>query len=170
MIITGNRVLDALDFLKERVKALDTQLKGSLFRFEDEEEKRDPREILREMTQTHEKISKLQEVQAEYNLRVEVEVLGERLSLQRVLHLIGFANRVKSFWLQAASSDEQPNYMMHVLRQRTKEAEYAKKVISEAQAQELADDASRRALAFKQAIRSGNARELEMDVAEELFS
>lgn len=59
---------------------------------------------------------------------------------------------------------------MQILRQRTKEAEYAKKVISEAQAQELADDASRRALAVKQAIRSGNAREIEMDVAEELFS
>lgn len=50
MIITGSRILDAPDMQKERVKTLDAQFKPSLFRFEreNEDEKRDPREIIRE--------------------------------------------------------------------------------------------------------------------------
>jgi hypothetical protein len=171
MIITGNKLLDALDFLKERVKTLDAQFKASLFRFEDDEAKPDPRELIREFQAAHDRIARLQEVQAAYNLRVEVEVLGERMSLQRVLHLIGAAGRVKAHWLSATSDEEQANfYAFNALRQRDKEHEYAKRVVPLEEAQELADRASRWAMALKQAIRSGNAREVEMEVEEELLA
>ena len=171
MMITGNRILDALDMLKERVKTLDAQFKPSLFRFEDEDEdeKRDPREIIGEYEALQERIARLQEVQAAYNLRVEVEVLGEQMTLQRVLHLIGSATRVKAHWLSAAAPEEQNIYHYNALRQRDKEHEYAKRVVPVSEAQSLADLATRRALALKQAIRSGNAREVELDAAEELF-
>ena len=169
MIITGNRLLDALDFLKERAKALDTQFKASLFRFEDEEGKRDPREIVREFEEIQEKIARLQEVQSAYNLRVQVEVLGEAMSLQRVLHLIGSANRAKVYWLSAAVPEAEYNFQFHNTRSRDKEHEYAKRVVPLDEAQERAEAASRRALAFKQAIRSGNAREVELDVPADLF-
>jgi hypothetical protein len=171
MIITGNRILDALDVLKERLKTLDAQFKPSLFRFEDEQDKRDPREILQEFEQVNQKIARLQEAQAAYNLRVEVEVLGERMSLQRILQLIGAANKVKAHWLSAASPEDQNiyNFAMNAQRSRDKEHEYAQRVVPLAEAQELADMASRRALAYKQAIRSGNAREVEMDVPADLF-
>jgi hypothetical protein len=172
MMITGNRILDALDMLKERVKTLDAQFKPSLFRFEDEDEdeKRDPRDILREYEALQARIARLQEAQAAYNLRVEVDVLGERMTLQRVLHLIGSAARVKAHWQSAASPEEPSIYQFNPLRQRDKEHEYAKRVVPMAEAQSLADRASRNAMALKQAIRSGNAREVEMDVPEELFT
>src|SRR2546430_17521437 len=83
MLITGNRILDALDILKERVKTLDTQFKASLFRFEDDEGKRDPRDFLGEFESAQEKIARLQEAQAAYNLRVEGDGLGGRMTLQR---------------------------------------------------------------------------------------
>ena len=169
MLITGNRILDALDILKERVKTLETQFKASLYRFEDDEGKRDPRDILAEFESAQEKIARLQESQAAYNLHVDVDVLGKRMTLQRVLHLIGSANKVKSFWLSAASPEEQMSYHFNALRQRDKEHEYAKRVVPMDAAQELADSASRRTLALKQAIRAGNAREVDMDVPEELF-
>ncbi len=172
MLITGNRILDALDMLKERVKSLDTQFKPSLFRFEDEseDENRDPREIIKEYEAIQERIARLQEAQAAYNLRVEVEVLDERMTLQRVLHLIGSASRVKAHWLSAASPEEQNIYAFNAQRQRDKEHEYAKRFVPMSEAQSLADQASRRAMALKQAIRSGNAREIELDVAEDLFA
>lgn len=169
MIVTGNRILDVLDFLKERVKTLDAQFNAALYRFKDDEGKRDPRDILREYQEIQSRIARLQEVQAAYNLRVEVEVLGERMTLQRVLHLVAAANRVKTLWAKAATPDNANIYHYGALRARDKDNEYAQRVISLENAQELADAASRRALAFKQAIRSGNAREIEMDAPAELF-
>ncbi len=169
MVVTGNRILDALDFLKERVKTLDTQFQASLYRFADEESKRDPRDILGEYEALQARIARLQEAQADYNLRVEVEVLGERMTLQRVLHLIASANRVKALWAKAVSPEEAPSYQYMALRAREKDSEYARRVISVEAAQDLAASAARRALAFKQAIRSGNAREVEMDVPEDLL-
>ena len=169
MLITGNMILDALDFLKERVKALESQFTASLFRFEDEEDKRDPRAILQEFKELQARIAQLMEIQAAYNLQVRVSVLGEEMSLQRVLQVVSSANRVKSLWTQAAEqkSINPFNYMNPMARD--KDNEYAKPVVPVSEARELADMASRTALAFKQAIRSGNAREVEMDVTPEIF-
>lgn len=169
-MITGNRILDALDFLKERVKNLDAQFKASLYRFEDDEGKRDPREIVQEFEDVQARIARLMEAQAAYNLRVEVEVAGERMTLQRVLQLIGGANKVKAYWSSAATPDDQ-TFAFHIntQRQRDKEHEYARRVVSLDEAQERADSATRRALALKQAIRSGNAHEIELDVSPDLF-
>jgi hypothetical protein len=167
--ITGNMILDALDFLKERVKALESQFGASLFRFADEEDKRDPRVILREFEELQGRIARLMEVQAAYNLRVEVTVLGQPMSLQRVLQMVSSANKVKSLWAQAAEQKQANQYHFMNPLARDKEHEYAKPVVPVSEARELADRATRTALAFKQAIRSGNAREVEMDVTPDLF-
>lgn len=169
MLITGHMILDALDFLKERVKALEAQFSGSLHRFDDEEDKRDPREILREFQELQGRIAELMEVQAAYNLRVRVTVLGNEMSLQRVLQMVSSANRVKALWAQAADQKQANQFHYMNPLARDKEHEYAKPVVPVSEARELADMATRNALAFKQAIRSGNAREVEMEVAPEIF-
>ena len=169
MIVTGNMILDALDFLKERIKALEAQFSGALFRFEDEDDKRDPRAILAEFEQLHQRIAKLMELQAAYNLRAMVTVRGQEMSLQRVLHLVSSANRVKALWVQAAEQKPVNHYHFANPLARDKEHEYAKPVVPAAEARDLADAATRAALAFKQAIRSGNAREVELDAPAELF-
>ena len=170
MLVTGNKILDALDFLKERVKALDAQFQSSLYVFEGDDPA-DPRDLMRELQETHGRIARLQEVQAAYNLAVTVEVQGETMTLQRVLQLIAGANRAKTLWVKAATPDAENPYAMfgHGARQRDKDNEYAQPVVSPAEAQELANAATRRALAFKQAIRSGNAREVELDVEPAVF-
>lgn len=173
MQITGHMILDALDFLKERVKALESQFSGSLFRFADEDDKPDPREVLREFEELQARIARLMEAQAAYNLKVQVSVLGEEMSLQRVLHAVSSANRVKALWTQAAEQKSTAQNRYAFLHSnslsRDKEHEYAKPVVPAPEARELADAATRVALAYKQAIRSGNAREVEMDIAPELF-
>jgi hypothetical protein len=169
MLITGNMILDALDFLKERVKALESQFTASLFRFEDEEDKRDPRAILQEFAELQARIARLMEIQAAYNLQVRVSVLGEEMSLQRVLHMVSSANRTKSLWTQAADQKSANPYAYMNPLARDKDNEYAKPVVPVSEARELADMASRTALAFKQAIRSGNAREVEMEAPAEIF-
>jgi hypothetical protein len=103
------------------------------------------------------------EIQAAYNLEVQVEVQGETMTLQRVLHLIATANRVKNLWTTAAAPQEQNQYVFGNPRARDKDHDYARPVVPRREARELADAATRWALALKQAIRSGNAREVEMD-------
>lgn len=170
MQVTGNKILDALDFLKERAKTLDFQFQSSLYAFEDEPPARDPRDLMAELDQVQTRIARLQEVQSAYNLRVEVEVQGEKMTLQRVLQLISAANRAKALWAKAAAPEaENPYAFSHNLRQRDKDNEYARPVVPLGEAQELANAATRRALAFKQAIRSGNACEVDLDVTPELF-
>ncbi len=170
MLVTGNRILDALDFLKERTKTLDSQFQSSLYAFESDTPSRDPREIMDEFAQVGDQVARLQELQAAYNLRVEVEVEGTQMSLQRVLQLIANANRAKTLWAKAALPQaDNPYAYMTNQRQRDKDNEYAKAVVPESEAQALADAATRRALAFKQALRSGNAREVEMDADGSLF-
>ena len=170
MLVTGNKILDALDFLKERVKTLDAQFQSSLYVFEGDEPARDPREMMGELQDTHARIARLQEVQAAYNLAVTVEVQGETMTLQRVLQLIAGANRAKTLWGKAATPEADNPYAFGLSqRQRVKDNEYAEPVVSMTEAQELANAATRRALAFKQAIRSGNAREVELDVEPGLF-
>ena len=171
MKVTGNKILDSLDILRERVKTLDAQFSASLYAFEGDEPARDPRELMRELQQCHDRIARLQEIQAAYNLAVTVEVQGETMTLQRVLQLIAGANRAKTLWAKAATPDSENPYAMygHGARQRDKDNEYAQPVVAAAEAQELANAATRRALAFKQAIRSGNAREVELDVEAAIF-
>lgn len=170
MLVTGNKILDALDVLKERVKALDAQFQSSLFAFEGDLPARDPRDLMRELEAVNARIARLQELQAAYNLRVEVEVQGERMTLQRVLQLVAAANRAKTLWSKAATPEaDNPYSFGHNLRQRDKDNEYAQPVVPPAEAQELFNAATRRALAFKQAIRSGNAREVELSAEPEIF-
>ncbi len=170
MTVTGNRILDALDFLRERVKTLDAQIQASLFAFEGEPPPQDPRDLMTELDGVQGRIARLQEVQSAYNLRVEVEVQGERISLQRVLQLVAAANRAKALWAKAASPEPANPYAYGMsTRTRDKDNEYAQAVVPLPEAQELVNAATRRALAFKQAIRSGNAREVEMDVEVDLF-
>ena len=92
----------------------------------------------REYQEIQSRIARLQEVQAAYNLRVEVEVLGERMTLQRVLHLVAAANRVKTLWAKAATPENENMYHYGALRARDKDNEYAQRVISLEAAQELA--------------------------------
>ena len=168
MIVTGHKILDALDYLKERAKTVEGQFTASLHRFEGDESKRDPREIVDEYDKIQRHVARLMEVQANYNVLVEIQVQGESMSLQRVLQLISSANRIKNLWSSVSVSQPTMYHYGNPLA-RDKEHEYAKPVVSLAEAEELSSKASLRAMALKQAIRSGNAREVELEVEPELF-
>jgi hypothetical protein len=149
---------------------LESQFKGALFRFAEEtEEKPDPRALMQEYQACQEKQALLMEAQAAYNLRVQVTVQNEAMTLQRAVKLIGSAGHVKNQWKTAAQENDYTQYYGNALRQRTKDAEYAERVVSVAECLQLAEEASRQATALKQAIRSGNATEVELEVDPRAF-
>ena len=171
MKITGYQLMDRLEELKEQAQTLDSQFKGALFQFAEERGKQpDPRELMREYGEVEQKVARLQEAQAEYNLRVAVTVAGESMSLHRAVKLIGGANRVKNQWKSAAQENANPYGVYGAQRQRDKENEYAERIVPVEEALQLSETAGRQAAALKRAIRAGNAAEVELELDEALFA
>ena len=169
MRITGYKLMDRLEELKEQAKTADSQFKGALFQFRTERgEKLDPRRLMQVYLTCEEKIAALQEAQAAYNLQVQVTVLGETMTLHRAVKMIGGVNHVKNQW-KAAAQDSDANRYFGNVHQRDKDSEYAERVVSIEESLRLSELAGGRATALKQAIRSGNAIEIELEIDSTLF-
>jgi hypothetical protein len=170
MRVTGYLLMDRIETLQEQAKTLDSQFKSALFQFETEtEEKPDPRLLMRSYQECQEKLALLQEAQAEYNLRVKVTVLFESMSLQRAVKLIGSASYIKNQW-KSAAQDEGQNHFYGMPRQRDRDSEYAARMVGRQECLQLAEAASKMAAALKQAIRSGNATEIDLEIDARAFA
>lgn len=170
MKITGYQILDRIEQLKEQVQTLEAQFKSGLFVFEAERgTKSDPRDLMRDFEDCERKVAALQEAQAAYNLQVQLNVGGETVSLHRAVKLLGSLNRVKSQW-KIATQDEHNPYAYIGQKARDKENEYAERIVPLAEALQLSETAGKQATALKQAIRAGNATEIDLDIDEALFA
>ena len=174
MRVTGYQLMDRIEALRERAQTLNGQFLGSLFRFEkDAEIKRDPRDLMQAYLECEKKVAALQEAQAAYNVRVSVNVQGEALSLQQAVKLVGSANRIKNNWLAASKDNPDPqahsHYYYSATLERSKDMEYAQRVVGQAECLRLSEMAADYAAALKQAIRTGNATEIDLDISSELL-
>jgi len=174
MRITGYQLMDRIEALRERAQTLNGQFLGSLFRFEkDAVTKPDPRELMRDYLECEKKVALLQEAQAAYNVHVSVSVQDETLSLQQAVKLVGSATRIKNNWLAASKDNPDPqchsHYYYSSTLERSKDMEYAQRVVGKQECLRLSEIAADYAAALKQAIRSGNATEIELDISAELM-
>jgi len=171
MKITGYQLMDRIETLRQQGQTINGQFTGSLFRFQqDAEAKPDPRDLMQKYLESEKRVATLQAVQAAYNVRVKVDVLGEQMSLQQAVKIIGSANRIKNNWLAASKNSQESNsYSNYYELVRAKDNLYAERVVSIDECLQLSTTAADLATALKQAIRSGNATELEMDVDPALF-
>lgn len=170
MIVTGYRLMDRLEELKEMAKIVDGRFKGSLFRFEADTNKPDPRALMSTYEAYEQKITLIQEAQAAYNLQVLVTVLGETMTLHRAVRQGSVVGRLKNQW-RTAAAEGAPAYFggYNPAMARDKEHEYAIRVVEVSECNALADNETKRASAFKQAVRSGNATEIEIDLDGSVF-
>ncbi len=170
MKITGYKLMDRLEELKELARTVDTQFKPSLFKFETDKDKPDPRALMALYSDYENRITLIQEAQAEYNLRVFVEVMGERMTLHRVVRTGSVIGRLKNQW-RAAATEGAPAYYSgyNSMLARDKEHEYAQRVVDVVECNALADAANKQALAYKQAVRAGNATEIELELDPGVF-
>lgn len=131
MKISGYQLMDRIEALREQAQTINGQFTGSLFRFaEAVEEKPDPRDLMKAYLECERKVALLQAAQAAYNVRVVVEVLGEQMSLQQAVKLIGSATRVKSNWLTASkNTPDNSSYSSYYEMVRDKTNEYAQRVV-----------------------------------------
>ena len=171
MKVTGYQLMDRIEALREQAQAINGQFTGSLFQFQDaSEEKPDPRDLMGRYLEAEKRVAALQSAQAVYNVRVTVDVLGEQMTLQQAVKLIGSATRIKNNWLTASkNSPEKDSYSAYHELVRDKDNLYAQRVVGIEECLRLSEAASDLATALKQAIRSGNAAEVELDIDPSLF-
>lgn len=172
MKITGYQLMDRIEALREQAQTINGQFTSALFRFkEDTDVKPEPRDLMTRYLDTERRVAALQAAQAAYNVRVTVDVMGDILSLQQAVKLIGSATRIKNNWISASKPSQESNpYSNYLELVRDKDNLYAQRVVGIEECLQLATAASDRVAALKQAIRSGNATEIDLDVAEELFT
>lgn len=131
MKVTGYQLMDRIETLRELAQTINGQFTGSLFRFQDDAEaKPDPRDLMQRYLEAEKRVAMLQKAQADYNVRVTVDVLGERMSLQQAVKLIGSATRIKNNWLAASKNSPETNsYSSYHELVRDKDNVYAQRVV-----------------------------------------
>ena len=169
MKITGFQMMDRMEVLREQGQIATKQFVRSLFRFEAEQDKPDPRDLMQTFADNERKIALLQTAQAQYNVLVQVEVDGETMPLQQAIKMYGSVKQIKQNWQTAAKPDPtegtKPRYYSDSdFTTRQSGNEYAERVVSMDECKTLALNAANLALALKQAIRSGNAAVVELEI------
>ena len=92
------------------------------------------------------------------------------MTLHRAVRTGSVVGRLKNQWRTAAGEGAPAYYAgYNSMLARDKEHEYAQRVVEVNECNALADAENKRALAYKQAVRSGNATEVEIDLDLSVF-
>lgn len=172
MKISGYKLIDRLEELKEQAKNVDAQFASSLHKFNEETDTSStatPQEIMQKYEELQTKIGKLQEAQSVYNMKVRVKFQNEALTLNRAIKEYGSLGRVKNQWKTATVAANSRSAYYGLELARSKEQIYAVRTISIENASTLYEAANKRVGLLKQAIRSGNATEINVEMDETAF-
>src|SRR5579862_1965614 len=165
MKLTGFRIMDRLEQLKERSTALDAKFTASLYKFDDEV-KQTPIELLTNCAVLENKIADLQEAQSKLNLKIKVMVNSQEMTLEKAIKCLGIFGRLKNQWKIAAGQQvKKPGrYSRYDLdepmrRERDSNIEVAKPQMTETESLALVDLYTKMVTDLKQSIRIANAKE-----------
>ena len=130
------------------------------------EDKPSPEAVMEKLRTAERLISKLQVLQDQYNLAVQITVDNESRPLAYVVNLIGSMGREEKAWrLYATGKEDRYGYRGE---QRDANSIYAVRAMTNEVAAELAKAAGRRAAQCREAIAVGNATKMSFDVDPEL--
>lgn len=162
MKVTGVKIKEMIRIHELRRDAVVRQYEPALHAFKDEK-KTHPKEIVAKYLDAERSIARLQTAQARYNLKIEVDVVGEKMTLAEAIKRVGGAGRAEKLW-RTATGPKQDRYAYRgddLVREEGKER--AIPTVTPDQALEFATEAARVAGAFRAAIATGNAREIEIE-------
>jgi len=162
MLVNGYKLQHSLRELEQTREVLAQQFSDNVMQFESQEEKLELREVFARFTSLEKKVAQVQVAQARYNLAVQVNVLGETMSLHEAVKLVGGAGRAEKMWREVVKG-QKTSRLYGGDTTRTKDVEYAKRSISVSDAFGQAKHAAKVASALRQAIQLGNATDLELE-------
>lgn len=162
MKTTGYMLREALKQHELRKDTASQAFNGSLKKFDDET-KDSPQSIVEQFLAAERAIAQLQIAQKRYNLAVEVEVLGEKMTLAEAVGRVGGEARAEKMWRSATGSKADRYSFGLNADERDPTKLVAKATVTPSEAAKLASAAAKRAGAFRAAIATGNAREVEIE-------
>jgi hypothetical protein len=165
--ITGYQLREAIKNWELRKNTAFKQFQESMWIFAGEE-KTPLDELANTYARAEQAIARLQTLQAEYNLAIQVEVQGQAMTLCQAVKQVGGAGRLEKMWRDAATGAQQ-HYGYAQMTVRQKDQEFAKRAVNPVDAVARTTSAAKFASALRNAIALGNTRELELDVTTELL-
>lgn len=163
MKITGYKLKELIKQAEMVRDTVASHFDGSLHTFEGDAAKDTPQQVVGKFQKADLALAQIQTIQARYNLAVEVEVLGEKMTLMEAVKRVGGAGRVEKMW-RSASGTKKDRYAYRDELTRDKDTIRAKRTLAKGAALELAQEAAKVAGALRAAIAEGNSREVDMDV------
>lgn len=170
MKINGYKIQHRLKELRDRRDIAASQFSNGLWQFEaDKDSKMHPNEAMETFADCEFKIAQLQVLQARYNLEVEVTAGKQTMTLHEAVKRIGGAGRMEKMWRTAAASTGTDRFGYGRDMERSKENEYAQRMISVEACMDSSRTASKFAASLREAVQFGNATSIEMEVDAALF-
>ncbi len=161
MLVTGYRLRHAIKRLEQRRNVAVRQFKDSVYVFEGET-KTSPDDCMAQFRGCEDKMATLQVAQARYNLMVEVDVLGRKMTLHEAVKRVGGAGRAEKLWREVAEEEQGYGWQASA-RMRSTDQEYADRVIPVHECLDQADEVAQLANALREAMAMGNAQEIEVE-------
>lgn len=169
MKVTGYKIQHKLKELEQLKEVSAQQFNDNIMQFESQNEKMELTEVFAAYTSLEKKIARLQAAQCLYNLSVDVNVLGEKMTLLEAVKLIGGAGRSEKMWKDVVKGNRTRHHG-YGEQTRSKDQEYAVRSVSINDAVGFAQQATKIAGAIREAIQVGNATEIELELDESLFA
>jgi hypothetical protein len=167
--VTGYKIQHKLRELEQLKEVAVQQFNENILQFQSQNEKLELPEIFATYTVLEKRIAKLQEAQTMYNLAVNVNVLGESMTLLNAVKLVGGAGRAEKMWKDVIKGARSVRHMFSE-QTRSKDQEYAIRSVSTKDAVGFTQQCTQIAGALREAIQVGNSTEVELFLDEALFA
>lgn len=169
MKITGYQIRAALRGFELDRKVAFQQFTDSLYFFEGET-KASSADLMRRFVDAEERIARLQVLQAQYNLAVNVNVQDRAMTLHEAVKRVSGANRTEKMWRDVAhTKKKRRGYGNDPRLQRKDDDIFAIRAVTIEDATLRAKTAGRFAASLKEAIQVGNATSIDLEVPNNLF-
>ncbi len=161
MKTTGFDIREARKLWELRRDTAARAFNGSLKKFEDET-KETPQQIVDTFLAAAAAVAQIEVAQCRYNLKVTVEVQGQKMFLMDAIKLIEGAARAEKMW-RSAAGPVPDRYGSSYAEERDPTNVIAKSTLTSHEAMKLASQTAKRAGALRAAIAVGNTREVELE-------
>jgi hypothetical protein len=161
MKVTGYQIREALRRWHDRRDIHSRTFTEALWQFSTDQNG-NPVEIAQMYEKADRAIAALEVAQQEYNQRVTVKLSDGEFKLSVAVKRVGGAGRLTKMWRSAATSTGRDRYSYRENR-RSKDDEFAKRMVAQPVAMEQADKAAQYASQLRAAIAVANGTEIELE-------
>ena len=162
MKTTGYGLREAIKQAELRRDTAANAFNGSLKKFPDEQ-KETPQAIVEAFTKAERALVSLQVAQMRYNLSVQVEVNGEKMTLAEAIKRVGGAGRIEKMWKGAIAEPTKRNSYMDDVDERDATKVRATRTVPAAEAMKLATTSGKKSGSLRAAISVANGKEVEIE-------